>query len=179
MTLNAVTVIDPETGWVEIAEQKDDSSTMTSKSLNNCWLRRHPCPNEIIYDNGPELKKDFKESCRTCGIEQKPASVKNPQSNSMIEQTHQVIGNMSLTFELAEHEFNPNDHWSDLLASVAWAMHSAHHAVLQATPGQLMFSCNMLLNVKHNTNWDALEKCHQTLIDLSCQTENCHCMENW
>ena len=80
---------------------------------------------------------------------------------------------MLRTFELTNYKFDPNDHWSDLLASVSWAMHSTYHTVLQATPGQLVFGCDMLLNLRCDAKWDALKKHCQTLINSRCKTENC------
>ena len=40
------------------------------------------------------------------------------------------------------------DPWSELLDTDAWASRSSHHATLQATPGQLVFCRDMLLNLK-------------------------------
>ncbi len=177
IVLNAMTMIDPETGWFEIAECKNNSSAMTSKLLNNYWLSRYPRPNKIIYDNGPEFKKDFKELCNTYGIKRKPTSIKNPQSNAIIERVHAVIGNMLRTYKLNKFEFDPNDYWSDLLASVAWAIQATYHTVLQASPGQLIFGHNMLLNLNYNAKWKDIQKHHQSLIDKQCETENCHCID--
>ena len=96
----------------------------------------------------------------------------------MIEWTHQVIGDVSRTFELTNYKFDPYDHCSNLLANASWAMHSTCHAALQATPGQLTFGHDMLLNVKHDANWDAFKKHCQTLIDSRFQTENHHCIDH-
>ena len=48
------------------------------------------------------------------------------------------------------------DPWSELLASVAWAICSNHHTVLQTTPNQLVFGRDMLLNLKFVDNWEAI-----------------------
>lgn len=84
--------------------------------------------------------------------------VKNPQANAIIEQVHQVIGNMLRTFKLTDYEFNSDDHWNDLLAGVAWVVHSSFHRILQATPGQLVFGQDMLLNRKFIVNWEDIWK---------------------
>jgi hypothetical protein len=43
------------------------------------------------------------------------------------------------TFELQTYDFDDLDPWGEILASVAWAIHSTYHTTLDATPGQLVF----------------------------------------
>ena len=80
-------------------------------------------------------------------IKPTPTTVKNPQANAILERVHQVLGDMLRTKELQKHTFDTVDPWSDILASVAWAIRSTHHTTLQASPAQLVFSRDMLLNV--------------------------------
>ena len=60
-------------------------------------------------------------------------------ANSILERVHQVLGNMLRTKNLQEYDFDDMDPWSELLGSLAWAIHSTHHTTLQATLGQLVF----------------------------------------
>ena len=55
---------------------------------------------------------------------------------------------MLRTKNLQKYDFDDMDPWSELLGSVAWAICSTHHTTLQATPGQLVFGRDMLLNLK-------------------------------
>ena len=58
--LNAMTFVDPATGWFEIAEiLTDKTSARISQIFNNTWLSRYPRPRKVIFDNGNEFKKDF------------------------------------------------------------------------------------------------------------------------
>ena len=55
-----------------------------------------------------------------------------------------------------EHDFDDMDPWSELLASVAWAICSTHHTILQAIPRQLVFGRDMVLNLKFVADWEAI-----------------------
>ena len=57
--LNAMTFVDPETGWFEIAEIPDKTSARISQIFNNTWLSDYPRPRQVIFDNGNEFKKYF------------------------------------------------------------------------------------------------------------------------
>ena len=66
------------------------------------------------------------------------------------------MGNMLRTKNLQKYDFDDMDLWSELLASVAWAIDSTHHTTLQATPGQLVFGRDMPLNLKFVADWEAI-----------------------
>ena len=55
------------------------------------------------------------------------------------QRIHQVVGNSLRTFQLESQELSENDPWTPYLASVAWAVRSTYHTVLNATAGQLVF----------------------------------------
>ena len=170
--LNAMTFVDPATGWFEIAEIPDKTSARISQIFNNTWLSRYPRPRKVIFDNGNEFKKDFLPLLRDFSIKPTPTTIKNPQANSILERVHQVLGNMLRTKDLQTHDFDDVDPWSDLLASVAWAICSTHHTTLQATPGQLVFGRDMLLNVKFIADWEAIRLRKQRDIDRNNAKEN-------
>ena len=98
--LNAMTMIDPATGWFEIAhipdvivEDKpviDKGSARISQLFNSHWLSRYPRPTRVVYDNGSEFKFHFKQLCKDFSIKRKPTTKKKPQVNAIIEQVHQV-----------------------------------------------------------------------------------------
>jgi len=51
---------------------------------------------------------------------------------------------MLQTNNLDNFTFDPADPWGDILANVAWALRLLTHSTLNATPGQLVFSHDML-----------------------------------
>ena len=173
-TLMAMTFIDPATGWFEIAElpNKEKSSARISQLFNTTWLARYPRPRKVIFDNGSEFKKDFLPLLHDFAIKPTPTSVKNPQANAILERVHQVLGDMLRTKELQKHTFDEIDPWSELLASVAWAIRSTHHTTLQASPAQLIFSRDMLLNIKFIADWESIRLRKQKVIDTNNAREN-------
>ena len=86
-------------------------------------------------------------------IQRKATTVKNPQANGIIERVHGVINDMLRTHDLDNHDFDPKDPWGDMLAEVAWAIRSLYHSTLNATPGQLVFSRDMLFDIQHTPDW--------------------------
>ena len=174
LTLQAVTMIDPASGWFEIAEYKDKESNTIANLIEQTWLSRYPWPEKCIYDRGSEfIGSEFQELLKEeYNIKTKPITVKNPQANSILERIHQVLGNMIRTFELEERDIDENDPFSGILAAVAWATRSTYHTTLQATPGQLVFGRDMVLNVTHLANWYDINKRKQEVINQNNKREN-------
>jgi hypothetical protein len=99
-TLRALTMIDPVTGWFEVIAIPDKNEHAVMDAFNNTWLTRYPQPQYIGYDNSSKFKAQFKQMCDNYGMKEKPSSNYNPQSNGIVEQVHQVLGNALRTFEL-------------------------------------------------------------------------------
>jgi Integrase zinc binding domain len=59
--LNALTMINPATGWFEIAEIKERTAEHVAKTFDNIWLSRYPQPEYIGFDNGGENKGLFRQ----------------------------------------------------------------------------------------------------------------------
>jgi hypothetical protein len=49
------------------------------------------------------------------GVKAKPITVRNPQANAIVERVHQVIGNITHTFELKNNYLDDNDPWKGIL----------------------------------------------------------------
>ena len=154
LKLLAMTFIDPATGWFEIAEVPliDQSSARTSQLFDRVWLARHPRPRRVICDNGSEFKKNFQPLLKDLAIKPICTSVKNPQSNAILERIHQVTGNMLKN--LMNVKFDVIDPWSSILASIDYAVRCSFHSTLKATPGQLVFGRDMLLDLKFEPNYE-------------------------
>ena len=104
------------------------------------------------------LKKDLKALISDFGIKYRPTTVKNPQANGILERVHGVINDMLRTNDLDNFTFDPADPWGDILANVAWALRSLTHSTLNATPGQLVFSRDMLFDLKYVADWQSIRK---------------------
>jgi hypothetical protein len=62
-SLLALTMIDPATGWFEIVEATNKSATSIQDMIHNTWLARYPRPQFIVFDNGGEFNREFKQMC--------------------------------------------------------------------------------------------------------------------
>ena len=171
LKLTCMTMVDPATGWFEIAEvpyysiedvKKDENeyidktSARISKIFEQTWLSRYPRPEEVVCDNGSEFKLHFMTLLKDFDIKPRPTTAENPQGNSPVERVHQVVQNMIRTKELDSYEFDYIDPWGEILSSVGWAIRASYHSTLQATPAQLVFGRDMLFNLKKVINWKAI-----------------------
>jgi transposase InsO family protein len=84
-----------------------------------------------MYDNRSEFKLHFEYLCESYGITRKPTTVKNPQTNGILERVHQVLGQMLRTAKLGmTNSVTPND-VNVFLDNMAWAICSTYHTVLK------------------------------------------------
>jgi hypothetical protein len=84
-----------------------------------------------------------------------------------------MLGNLIRSFQLQDKlYYDPEDPWGGILMAVAFALRSTYHTTLQATPGQLIFGRNMVLNVQHLTDWTAIKARKQQIIHNNNQIEN-------
>jgi hypothetical protein len=62
-SLLALTMIDSATGWFEIVEATNKSATSIQDLFHNTWLARYLQTQFIVFDNGGEFKREFKQMC--------------------------------------------------------------------------------------------------------------------
>ena len=170
--LRALTMIDPVTGWFEIKAISTPDASTVMDAFYEAWMCRYPRPEEIGFDNGGEFKDVFAAMCANYGVKQKRSTSHNPQSNGIIERIHQVVGNSLRTLQLEDATINDSDPWAVYLASVAWAICSTYHTVLNATPGQLVFGRDMVLPIQFQADWARIKLKKQESIDESNAREN-------
>ena len=102
------------------------------------WFTRYPLPQRIVFDRGTKFVAEFSKMCQNdYGLKRKPITNRNPQSNAIIEQIHQNIGNIIRTFDVSN--IVNNDPWSGILAATMFAVRATYHTTLQESPMQLVF----------------------------------------
>ena len=173
-------MIDPVTSWFEICVMPLDDAGSERKSTPFCdfWLCRYPRPTCVTCDNGSEFKKCFHTLCKEHELNEKPTTVKNPQSNGIVERAHQVIGNMLRGFELGLLKLDEADPFGKVLARIGWAMRSTYHAALQATPGPLVFGRDMLFDADFTADWHNIYQRKQNRINKNNVAENLKQLEH-
>ena len=66
---------------------------------------------------------------------------------------------------IANLHLDMDDPWTELLASVAWAVCNTYQTTLDATPEQLIFNMDMIIPIKFAVEWDTMRKRKQEIID--------------
>ena len=164
LKLQALTMIDPATGWFEIKDVSKINAENCMEAFDDTWLQRYPRPQYVGCDGGSEFKSVFAEMCHNYELKEKPTSGYNPQSNGVVERVHQVLNDMLRTFELEHKKLNSKEPWKQFLAAAAFAIRATYHTTLQATPAQLVYGRDMLLPIKFNANWAQIKMRRQQEI---------------
>jgi hypothetical protein len=174
LTLWCVTMIDPATSWFEMAEVKDKEAITVASIVEQTWLTRYPWPSTITFDQGKEFMGAFAEMVsQDYGIKRQGITVRNPQANAVIERIHQTIANMIRTFEVQDEPYlDPDKPWAGILSATMFAVRATYHTTLQATPSQLVFGRDAILNVQFEANWNLIQRNKQRIIQKNNKKEN-------
>ena len=89
--------------------------------------------------------------------------VQNPQANSAVERVHQMMGNVLRTFDIPDAE-TPQEQVLGTLAAIACGVCSAMHTTIRATPMQLAFGHDTILNTNHITDWKCTQSRKQNMM---------------
>ena len=65
-----------------------------------------------------------------------------------------------------------NDPWSGILAATMFAVRATYHTTLQASPMQLVFGRDAILNINHVANWEHIRQRKQLRINHNNKREN-------
>eukprot|EP00957_Ditylum_brightwellii_P211317 15366036-Ditylum_brightwellii.AAC.1 len=137
------------------------------------WVTRYPWPQKVILDKGTEFMKYFITLVwDEYGIKQKPITIKNPQTKSIVERSHQTIGNLLCTFELGSADLDPEDLRNGILSAAMFALQSTIYTTHKATPMQLVSGRDTMLNVMHLANWQFIQEHWQDLMKKNDKQEN-------
>ena len=173
LVLHCLTMIDPATSWFEIVAIPNKTAFEVANLAEITWFTRYPWPTQIIIDRGTEFMGEFMRMVKDdYGIKRKPITTRNPQANAVLERIHQTIGNMIRSMQPQNLDLEGNDPWSGILSAVAFAIRATYHTTLQATPSQLVFGRDAILNIKHDANWKFIKNRKQLLIKQNNLREN-------
>ena len=106
------------------------------------------------------------------GIKRKATMVKNPQANGIVERVHGVINDILRTHNLHNYEFYQGDPCGDILIKIAWVIRSLYHTTLKAIPGQIVFSRDILFDMRVNPDWETIRKRKRAQILKDNEREN-------
>ena len=171
LKLWCLTMIDPATGWFEMAPITNKTAAEVADIAERTWFTRYPLPQKITFDRGTEFMAEFAKMCREdYGLKRKPITTRNPQANAIIERIHQTIGNIIRTFDV--QHIDDKDPWAGILAATMFAVRATYHTTLQASPMQLVFGRDAILNINHTTDWEHIRQRKQERINENNKREN-------
>ena len=150
-------MIDPATGWFEMAQITNKTAAEIADITEKTWFTRYPLPQRIVFDRDTEFMADFAKMCHNdYDLKSKPITTRNPQSNAIIEHIHQTIGNIIRTFDVSN--IVNNNPLSGILAATIFAVHATYHTTLKASPFKLVFGRDAILNIKHVSDWEHIRQ---------------------
>jgi transposase InsO family protein len=154
-------MIDPATGWFEIVETPNRRADEVANLLQMTWLTRYPWPTEVVMDRGNEFQAEVSAMLKNdYGITKKVITTRNPQANSMVERVHQVIHQLIRSFDIkGKADYDQLDYgWSGMMSAIREAVRSTVHTTQCATPTQLVFNRDAILNVAFEADWQYIKE---------------------
>ena len=155
LTLQAVTMIDPVTGWFKVSPVQYERADHIANLVEQYWLTRYPLPQKLIVDRGTEFLVEFSNMmARDYHVKKRPISTRNLQANAIIEHVHQTIGNMVRTYRVQDAEDLDEDNpWGGILAAVAYGVRATIYKTRQASLMQSVFCRDALMPIQHIADW--------------------------
>jgi transposase InsO family protein len=154
--IQGLSIIDVATRWTELCPYTSKPSEDIALLVDQQWFCRYPRPRAAIFDNGPEFSSEFLELLRSYGVIAKSTTIKNPQANAFVERIYQVMSDAICTMELYERQFDDTT-INIVLQSVAYGLRSTYHSSLAASPGQIIFGRDIIINAVYLANWKDLQ----------------------
>jgi len=153
--LHCMTMVDPATGFFETVEISQKTADVIANWLEIHWLTRCPWPTETTVDKGSEFAREVSETLQNkCGVKRKIVTSRNPQSNSMIERHHKTLHNMIRSAQIKDkRDLDSFFGFKGVLAACRKAMNSTVNTTARATPSQLVFGRDAMLNATFQADW--------------------------
>jgi hypothetical protein len=160
-------MIDLSTNLLELIVVPDKESHTMACAFDHSWLCCYPRPLVCLHDKGTEFTRiEFQELLQSYGIKAVIMTTANPQTNAILECTHQVIMNQFQSLHLMSIELNSLANIQhELLAPVQWAMNSTYHTTLQVTSAQLAFHHDMIMPTSYMAHWQSIHQRHQAITN--------------
>jgi len=167
-------MIDPATGFFDIVDIGQKTADVIANWLEIHWLSRYPWPMEITMDKGSEFAAEVRDTLKKeYGFVRKIITSRNPQSNSIIEQCHKTLHNMIRSAQITDkRDLDEFFGFQGVLAACRKAMNSTVHTTSRATPTQLVFGHDAMLNASFQADWQFIKEQKQWLILQNNKREN-------
>ena len=173
---NALTCIDPVTNLTELTRVDRKTSRHITRKFEQTWLSRYPWPRNCIHDNGGEFTGwEFQQLLQRTNIKDKPTTSRNPTANAICERMHQTVGNVLRTLLYTNPPRNldeASDLVDDALATAMHAMRTNVATTLGSSPGALVFSRDMFLDIPLTADWQIIQQRREQLVNEDLRRKN-------
>ena len=176
LEFKALTIMDTATNLLEIIRINNKTSANITQQFANTWLSRYPWPVQVIHDNGGEfIGHEFQDMLRQFGITAKPTTVKNPQSNAIVERLHKTMADI---LRVMMHVSPPNNEEEttnmidNALSTVVHASRCSVNHTMKTSPGAMLFNRDMMTNIPLISNLLAIGNRRQQLVDENVRRVN-------
>ena len=176
VSVRAMTMIDPVTNLLEIARIRTDkgggtTSLETARVFENTWLSRYPKPLKVVCDNGPEFQDQFKSMLAGAGIDWRPTSKRNSQSNGIIESVHRTVGQVMRTlWAQKDKPETTKEAYEFVDMALATSMHAtrcaAHSSLDGRTPGSVVFRRDMFMDFPLTADIVTIQEMRQQQVNI-------------
>ena len=169
--IQGLSIIDIATRWVELCPIASKRSEDIALLVDQQWFCRYPRPRAAIFDNGSEFSSEFLDLLSSYGVTPKPTTIKNPQANAFVERIHHVIAASIRSLQLDQRPFDDTT-INAVLQGVAYGLRATYHSSLHASPGQIVFGRDMIINATYLANWKFQQLQRQKQMTLNNKKEN-------
>jgi len=125
-------------------------------------------------DKGKEFAREVSETLKDkYGIKRKIITSRNRQASSMIERCHKTLHNMIRSAQIKDRrDLDSFLGFKGVVAACRKAMNSTVHTTARATPTQLVFGRDAMLNATFQADWQFIRERKQRLIIQNNKREN-------
>ena len=112
------------------------------------------------------LRRDF-------GVKKKLITTRNPQANAIVERAHKTVHQMLDSMMIRDKDdLDEVFGFQGVLSAIRSAMRAVVHTTTRATPSQLVFGRDAMLNVSFEADWQYIKERKQKLILQNNKKEN-------
>jgi len=125
-------------------------------------------------DKGREFAREVSETLQNKhGVKRKIVTIRNPQSNSMIERCHKTLHNMIRSTQIKDkRDLDSLLGFKGVLAACRKAMNSTVHTTARVTPTQSVFGRDAMLNATFQADWQFIRERKRRLVVQNNEHEN-------
>ena len=176
LEFKALTILDTATNLLEIIRIDIKTSANITQQFTNTWLSRYPWPVQVIHDNGSKfIGHEFQDMLRQFGITAKPTTVKNPQSNAIVERLHKTMADILCVMMHVSPPNNKEETTNMIDNALSTVVHASRCSVnhtMNTSPGAILFNRDMMTNIPLISNLLAIGNRRQQLVDENVRRVN-------